>query len=299
MLQKLKLSLLKKIKTLPLDTYAKIHYEYYNGKKLNLENPVEFNEKIQWMKVYFHPPILNKLVDKYAVREYVEEKVGAQYLNDLISVYDKASDVDFNDLPNQFVIKGAHGCHYNLIVRDKNSLNKRKAQQLMRKWMRRNYYYKAGLEWAYKDVTPKLVAEKFLEEKGKTVLNDYKIFCFNGTPKFIQVDLERSLNDFRCYYDTEWNKLPFYTQNNPFYEGEVEKPENLEEMIVVAKKLADNFPFVRVDLYSINGKTIFGEMTFYPADARKEFIPEKYNKIIGDYMMLPTIPKGKSEIITI
>lgn len=284
------------MKFLPPETYIPIYYEYYLGKKLDLKNPVEFNQKIQWLKTYYHPDILTKLVDKYSVRDYVKEKVGEQYLNELIAVYDKASQVNFDELPDQFVIKGVHGFHFNLIVKDKSKLNRKKALFLMNKWMNKNQYYRGGFEWAYKNVPPRLIAEKFLKEMDKDVILDYKFFCFNGEPKFVQVDVERGINDQRAFYDLGWNKLEFYNKENKVYPGEIELPENFENMLYVAKTLADKFPFVRVDLYSINNKTIFGEMTFYPSDGRKDFHPLKYNKILGDYIKLPALPEGQKEI---
>lgn len=284
------------MKFLPPETYIPIYYEYYLGKKLDLKNPVEFNQKIQWLKTYYHPDILTKLVDKYSVRDYVKEKVGEQYLNELIAVYDKASQVNFDELPDQFVIKGVHGFHFNLIVKDKSKLNRKKALFLMNKWMNKNQYYRGGFEWAYKNVPPRLIAEKFLKEMDKDVILDYKFFCFNGEPKFVQVDVERGINDQRAFYDLDWNKLEFYNKENKVYPGEIEQPENFENMLYVAKTLADKFPFVRVDLYSINNKTIFGEMTFYPSDGRKDFHPLKYNKILGDYIKLPALPEGQKEI---
>lgn len=295
-IKKLLYGILKKMKFLPPETYIPIYYEYYLGKKLDLKNPVEFNQKIQWLKTYYHPDILTKLVDKYSVRDYVKEKVGEQYLNELIAVYDKASQVNFDELPDQFVIKGVHGFHFNLIVKDKSKLNRKKALFLMNKWMNKNQYYRGGFEWAYKNVPPRLIAEKFLKEMDKDVILDYKFFCFNGEPKFVQVDVERGINDQRAFYDLDWNKLEFYNKENKVYPGEIEQPENFENMLYVAKTLADKFPFVRVDLYSINNKTIFGEMTFYPSDGRKDFHPLKYNKILGDYIKLPALPEGQKEI---
>ena len=295
-MRKVLLTLLKRMKFLPQKLYIKIYYEYYSGKKLDYNNVTTFNEKISWLKAFYHKPILTQLVDKYAVRSYVEEKVGKKYLNDLLGVYDRANQVNFDQLPERFVIKGVHGFHYNLIVKDKSKLNRFKAKMLFRKWLSQNHYYRGGMEWAYKDVKPRLIAEKFLEEKGKEVLNDYKFFCFNGEPKFVQVDMDRGTNNYRCYYDLTWKKLSFNTEKNIFFEGDVQKPENFEEMLEVTKKLAGDFPFVRVDLYAVNGATIFGELTFYPTDARKKFVPEEYNKIIGDYISLPKIPVGKTEI---
>ena len=265
----------------------KVYYQYYTGKKLDLENPREFNEKIQWLKVYYKDPRLTQMVDKYSVRTYVKEKVGEKYLNDLLGVYERVKDVDFATLPDQFVIKGVHGCHFNLIVPDKSALVPWKARLLLKKWMSKNQYYRGGLEWAYKNVKPRLIAEAYLAEMGKKFINDYKFFCFNGKPQFLQVDMDRGEMDYRCYYDLNWKKLPFTTEKNTFYEGEVDRPENFEEMVSVATKLAENFPFVRVDLYNIDGRVLFGEMTFYPSDGRKQYIPEKYNRILGDYLTLP------------
>ena len=297
--KKLIYGLIKKLKFLPAPFYVKIYYEYYTKKKLDLDNPIEFNQKISWLKVYYHPPILTQLVDKYAVRAYVKDKIGEHYLNELYAVYTKASDVNFDTLPNQFVIKGVHGFRYNLIVPDKSKLNKRKAYYLMAKWMRQDHYKRGGLEWAYKNVPPRLIAEKFLSEMDKNVINDYKFFCFNGEPKFVQIDLDRGTNNFRAFYDTKWNKMDLFHEENPIYQDELKQPSNFNEMVDLARKLADRFPFVRVDFYSIDGQTIFGEMTFYPSDARKDFHPVEYNTILGNYIKLPELKAGQTEITTI
>lgn len=296
MLKKIRLGILKKMKFLPAPFYMKVYYEYYSGKKLNLKKPIEFNEKIQWLKVYYRMPILSELVDKYDVRSYVKKKVGSKYLNKLIGVYNKVSEVDFKKLPNKFVLKATHGYHFNLLVKDKSLLNNKKARFLMYKWMSKNQYWRGGLEWAYKNAKPKIIVEHFLEEIGKEDINDYKFFCFNGIPKFLHVDTDRGSKHSRAYYDLNWNKLPIKHDGISFIEGEIEKPLNFDEMIEVAAKLADKFPFVRVDLYNLSGKILFGEMTFYPADGRLEFFPEEYNKIIGDYIILPNIPEKKKYI---
>lgn len=289
--------LLKKLKFLPQDFYVKIYYEYYTGKKLDLENPKEFNAKIQWLKVYYRPKILNTLVDKYAVKKYVKEKIGARYLNETLAVYDKVSDVDFSKLPDQFVIKGVHGCHFNLIVSDKSKMNSFKSRLKLFKWMYRNQYYRGGLEWAYKDVKPRLLAEKYLSEMGKNIINDYKFYCFDGEPAFLQIDLGRGSEDNqKCFYDLQWKKLPFYKGKVAPFNGELKKPENFAEMIEVTRKLAYKFPFVRVDLYNINGKVFFGEMTFYPGDGRIDFYPDEYNRKIGDMLKLPKIKEGEKTV---
>ena len=296
-MRRLLVRILKKMRFLPPKMYVHFLYEYYTGKKLNLENPKEFNEKIQWLKVYYHPKILNQLVDKYAVREYVKEKIGPQYLNGFYAVYDTPEEVQFDKLPNQFVIKATHASSYNLIVDNKENINFKKAKKLFKKWLSINQYYRTGQEWAYKDVKPRLIAEKFLKNENQDSLIDYKFYCFSGTAKFLEVHLDRAQNHKRGFYDLDFKPLPFrYVSLKKSISTELEKPSNFEEMIKLSEILADKFPFVRVDFYSIEGKAIFGEMTFYPSDGRKDMIPDEYNLITGDYIKLPEL--GEKEVFT-
>lgn len=297
-LKKSTFRVLKNFKFLPNRSLLKVRYRYYTDEKLNLENPKKFNEKITWLKLHFHVPILTQLADKYLVREYVSKKIGDTYLNELYKVYYNVDAINFDELPNSFVLKGAHGSSLNLIVKDKNKLDIRAAKTTMHKWMKHCQYKKVGLEWAYKNIEPKIIAEKYLEEPGKDVLYDYKFFCFNGEPKFLQIDIERGIKDFRCFYDLDWNQLPFSVLNKTLFDCNVLKPSNFEEMKTFAKTLADNLPFVRVDFYSVNNKTIFGEMTFYPGDGKEIFSPHKYNSIVGNYLTLPKIP-DEHNIITV
>lgn len=297
-IRKLVLRVLKNFKIIPNKQLIKIRHEYYCGEKLNLDNPKTFNEKICWLKLYFHVPILTQLADKYLVRDYVSERIGEEFLNELYNVYYKVEDINFEELPNQFVLKGVHGSSLNIIVKDKSKLDIVKAKQTMRKWMKHCQYKKVGLEWAYKNIQPKIIAEKFLEEVGKGDINDYKFFCFNGEPKFLQIDIDRSINHYRCYYDLNWAKLPFTTIKKSYYKEDVEQPSNFEEMKRLAKILAANLPFARVDFYSVHGKTYFGEITFYPGDGKEDYTPCEYNKIVGDYLELPTIP-NQQQVITV
>ncbi len=290
------LGVLKKFKFLRPENYVKFYYEYYTGKKLDLENPVEFNEKIQWLKVYYRPKILNQLVDKYHVRSFVEEKIGPSYLNDLLMIAKKPGQINFNDLPKQFVVKGVHGCNFNLIVKDKDKLNKTKARLLFRKWLSKNQYYRGGLEWAYKDVPPLLIVEKYLEEPNKEVVDDYKFYCFDGKPMMVQIDIDRGIDHKGLYYDMNWNKLPFTKGVKKLYSGEIAKPKKFEEMVQLSAKLSNGFPFARVDFYYVNNQIYFGEMTFYPGDGRQDFKPQQYNKFVGDFLTLPKVPNGQKYI---
>lgn len=299
-IRKFGVKMLRKLKFLPPDIYAHFLYEHYTGKKLNLKNPKEFNEKIQWYKVFYHPKILNQLVDKYAVREYVEKKIGKIYLNELYSVYDNALEINYDDLPDQFVIKATHASSYNLIVKNKKKLNINKTNKLLNKWLNKNQYYRTGQEWAYKDVKPRLIIEKFLKDGDNDSLIDYKFYCFTGEVKFVEIHFNRADNHKRGFFDLDLKPLPFrYVSLEKSISSEVTKPSNFEEMITLSKKLSDKFPFVRVDFYAISGKSVFGEMTFYPSDGRKDFIPDEYNAIIGEYFKLPNLEKDQKEIVEI
>ena len=267
------------------------------GKRLNLKKPVEFNEKIQWYKVFYHPKILNKLVDKFAVRAYVEEKIGEKYLNEIYGVYERPEEVAFKDLPSQFVVKATHTSSHNLIVTDKKKVDTNAANKLFKKWLGKNQYYRTGQEWAYKDVKPRLIAEKYLKEDERSSLIDYKFYCFDGVAKFLEVHLDRTDNHKRGFFDLEFKPLPFrYVSIEKSITTEIEEPSNLQEMKELSEILADRLPYVRVDFYSIKGKAIFGEMTFYPSDGRKDFVPDEYNTIIGEYMKLPQLKKGQKLI---
>lgn len=213
--KKIILRLLKNFKFLPPKIYIPLQYEYVTGNKLNLKNPKTFNEKIQWYKLNYKNPILRKLVDKYNVREFVSDKIGEKYLNTLLGVYETPNEIDFEKLPNKFVLKCVHGSGYNICVKDKSSLDIVKTKKILEKWQKKNFYNK-GKEWAYKGIKPLIIAEKFLEEFEKEVINDYKFFCFDGKIKFIQIDIERQIKNYRCYYNTNWEKLNFCTEKNCF-----------------------------------------------------------------------------------
>ena len=289
--------MLRKMTFLPQKQYLHYSYEYNTKKALNLDNPIEFNEKIQWYKIFYHPKILTQLVDKYAVRAYVEAKIGSQYLNELFGVYDSPEEINYDQLPEKFIIKATHASSYNLIIRDKNKIDKAEISKLFGKWLAKCQYKRTGQEWAYKNVPHRLIAEKLLKDEGGISLIDYKFYCFNGEAKFLEVHLDREQDHKRGFYDLNFKPLPFrYVKLEKSITSKINKPSNLDEMKRLSEVLAAKFPYVRVDFYSIEGKAIFGEMTFYPSDGRKDFIPDEYNKIIGDYITLPKLKKGQKEI---
>jgi len=295
-LKKFMLRQLKKMTFLPSKIYVRFLYEYFTGKKLNLMNPVEFNEKIQWYKVFYRKKTLTQLSDKYEVRSFIEEKIGVNYLNELYGVYDNPYDIPFDSLPEKFVIKATHASGYNLIVKNKAELNIPRAKNKFKKWLSINQYYRTGQEWAYKNITPRLVVEAYIEEEGRSAPSDYKFYCFNGKAKFIKLHIDRLSTHREGFYDLNFEPCPFTKVKDlepPSEQEMLEKPDNLKDMIAIAETLASDFPFVRVDLYSVQNRIIFGEMTFYPSDGRKDFYPDKYNKVIGDYFVLPKIPANQ------
>ena len=261
------------------------------GYKLNLDTPQTFNEKLQWLKLYDRNPDYTKMVDKYEVRKYIKEKIGEEYLIPLIDVYDKFDDIDFDKLPNQFVIKCTHDSGGLVICKDKNNLHVKAAKKKINKFMKRNYY-KVHREWPYKNVKPRIIIEKYMEDTKAKELVDYKFMCFDGEPKLSFTCSERYNNGLKVtFFDLDWNKLPF-ERHYPSSNKKIIKPINYDLMLKFSKILSDDIPFVRVDWYEINGKLYFGELTFYPGSGYEEFTPSKYDKIIGDFIKLDG---GKNE----
>ncbi|MFT6984901.1 MAG: hypothetical protein ACJAT7_000702 [Psychromonas sp.] len=263
-----------------------IKKKYYSvhKKELNLKNPILFNEKIQWLKLNYRKKALTLCADKYAVREYVSNILGDDVLNELYGVYNDVNEIDFNSLPKEFVLKVTHGSGQNLITQNKESIDWAYEKKQLNFYMHSNHYLE-GREWVYKNIPPRIICEKYLDENGKPPV-DYKFFCFNGEPRFIQLDLDRFDSHKRNMYDTNWNALPFEFQHQRDL-ADFERPKCLELMLTYAQKLAGDFPFARVDFYLVNGKIIFGEITFHPEQGLGRFIPESYNMMLGKQLNLP------------
>lgn len=257
--------------------YIKKRFLKIFGYNIDFKCPKSFNEHIQCLKLSDRNPRYTKLADKYEVRKYVEGRVGEQFLNELYGAWNSPHDIRFRDLPNQFVLKATHGSSWNIICDDKNKMDIRWLDSQLRMWLSCNYY-KRGFEWVYKDIPPMIICEKFL---GHEIL-DFKFFCFNGTPRFIQVDIDRYKNHRRAIYDLQWN-LQAFTIHYEQYREHIERPKKLDEMIELASKLSQSIPFVRVDFYSIEDQTIFGEMTFFPGNGFELFDPIEYDQIIGRF----------------
>ena len=265
-------------------------FEQKLGRNLNLDNPTKYNDKIQWLKLYWRDSLAPTCVDKYAVRDIIKEKIGDKYLNDLIEVYDSVDEIDLSQLPKSFVLKGTHGSGYNIICKNKNDMNWKNEFKKMRRWMRNNYYLRTR-EWVYKDIKPRIICEKYLEEKESGELKDYKIFCFNGEPQIIQVDIGRYTDHKRNYYDLNWNFLNIEIDGASDPKVKIPTPGNLEEMLELSRILSKEFPHVRVDFYIVEGKVIFGELTFFHGDGLYKFNPPEFEKEMGDWIELPNKTK--------
>ncbi|MBD8591098.1 glycosyl transferase [Peribacillus simplex] len=270
----------------PDKTFLKLVYLGQTGKKLNIDNPQTFNEKLQWIKLYDRKTRYNTYADKYAVRKYVEETIGAKYLIPLYYVYDSVEDIDWEKLPDKFVLKCTHGSGSNIICEDKNSLDIEECKIKLNYWMKKNWYW-FGREWSYKDIKPRIICEKYMVDESETELKDYKIFCFNGEPKLIQVDFNRHIEHKRNLFTTNWQyidaKIKYPTQSS----FNISKPNRLDDMLKCARALSSNIPHLRVDFYSINDQVYFGEMTFYHGSGFEKFEPESLALKMGSWIELP------------
>lgn len=260
-------------------------YQAFIGHKCNFDTPKTFTEKIQWLKLHDRRDVYTQCADKFAVRKYVEEKIGSQYLIPLLFVTDNYKEINENTIPDiPCIIKTTHDSGGTYLIQDKKNANIPKLQKELKKRLSKNFYY-LNREWEYKNIKPQVIIEKLLKDNsGNDQLNDYKIYCFNGKPKFIQTIFDRGVNTKEDWYDTEWNLLDvsYFSPNKKY----VEKPKLLPELLAVAKKLAKDFPYVRVDLYITNNQIYFGELTFRPYGGFMKFQPESFDLELGQYLNL-------------
>lgn len=266
------------------ETYIRIRFFIKYGRLLNLKNPDTFFAKINWLKLNQKGARFTKIVDKYEVRNHIKEKIGPEYLIELLGVYNSAETVDFQKLPDAFVLKPTHGSDWVLLCKDKGDLDITAAKKTMQTWLKSNYYKMWG-EYIYKDVPPRIVCEKMLTNLDGSTIVDYKIYCFNGVPKFIHTDKDKYKNHTLDYYDLEWNRLPFGLLFPRSKDG-IPKPKSLQKMIEIATTLSEDFKFVRVDLYEVNGRIYFGELTFYPCNGFGNFYPPSMDYELGKLINL-------------
>lgn len=276
---------------LPDDLYLKIKYRLTMGRKLDLNNPETFNQKLQWLKLYDRKPEYTQMVDKYEVRKYIKEIIGEEYLIPLLGVYDSFEEIDFDNLPDEFVLKPNHTSGDIFICKNKSKIDYKKLKKEVNRWLKREYYW-LHREWPYKNVKPRILCEKYLVDESGKELIDYKFMCFNGEVKCIFVCSNRNspLGLNIDIYNVDWNLMPFGRPNSPRTGVKIPKPRNFNKMIEFAEKLAKDIPFIRVDFYEVDGHLYFGELTFYPTSGFGKFTPEYYDDILGSWLKL-TIEK--------
>ena len=273
----------------PDKLYLQMMYYFKTGKKLDLRNPQTFGDKIQWLKLYNRREEYRTIADKFAVKEYVSKIIGDNYIIPTLGVWDKPEDVDFDSLPRQFVLKTTHGggnCGV-IICKDKTTLDKTAVIFQLKKSMKQNIY-RTLREWQYKHIRPRIIAEQYLSD-GRGELRDYKFYCFNGEPMYCQVMNGRREKMTVDFYDMEWLHMPFsgFGKNYPHADIENPIPVNFLEMRRISRLLSKGNPFMRIDLYECNKKLFFGEMTLFPASGMGSFLPQDWNQIMGNLIILP------------
>lgn len=270
---------------LPDRLYIKIKFRLVTGYKLNLDNPQSFNEKLQWLKFNDIHREYSTMVDKASAKNYVALKVGVKYIIPTYGVYDSVYEIDWTSLPNQFVLKSTGDSGGVVVCKDKERLNVQRTIKNLKARAKKSYYV-YNKEYPYKYIKPRYIAEAYLTDESGYELKDYKFFCFNGVPRFVQIDFDRYISHKRNVYDANWNLLDLQIKFPKGHERVFEKPANYEEMLHVASKLSEGIPHVRIDLYNVNGKIYFGEMTFFHGSGMESFIPVEWDYKFGEYINL-------------
>lgn len=272
------------------ETYLRLQFRLRMGRKLNLKNPITFNEKLQWLKLYDRRPEYTMMVDKVKVKDYVASVLGSEYVIPTLGVWDDPDKIDFDILPDRFVLKCNHNSGLGMyICKDKSRMDVDKVKAELRKGLKQDYYL-ANREWPYKDVPRRILAEQYIDPAPNVQdLPDYKWYCFNGEPKFCQVIQDRNTCETIDFYDAEWNHQEFIGLAPDVANAKKtqDKPANLATHLRIARELSKDIPFARIDLYETGNRTFFGEVTLYPAAGFGNFRPDQYNEMIGQMVKLP------------
>lgn len=257
-------------------------------RKINFKNPVSFTEKLQWLKLYDRNPEYTTMVDKYLVKDYVAKKIGSEHIIPLLGVWDKFEDIDFEQLPDQFVLKCTHDSAGLVICRDKSRFDILKAKKIINRSLKRNFFY-AAREWPYKNVKPRIIAEKYMEDPVTKNLPDYKFFCFDGKVKamFVATDRFSKTEETKFdFFDSSYHRLPI-KNGHPNSDTPPKKPASFDEMKRYAELLSKGIPHVRCDFYEVGGTVYFGELTFYHFGGLVPFEPDEWDRTFGSWIKLP------------
>ena len=273
---------------MPDEAYLRRYFRAAMGKELDLEHPQTFNEKCQWLKLHDRKPEYTKMADKIEAKKYVASILGEEYIIPTLGVWDSPDEIDFDALPEQFVLKCNHNSGLGMcICKDKSVLNIKNVKKGLKRGLKQDYYL-TGREWPYKNVPRKIIAEQFMKS-DESGLTDYKVHCFNGEPKLILVCKDRFSKTglTEDFFSERWEHLDIRRPTHPNASNKTAEPEELSEMLTLARKLSENIPFLRVDFYIIEHKVYFSELTFYPASGFEKFVPEEWDSILGSYLQLP------------
>ena len=263
----------------------KLKYRLIMKRKLDLKNPKTFNEKLNWIKLYYRKPIMTTMADKYEVKKYVSGIIGDEYVIPSIAIYNRWKEINFDSLEAPFVLKTTHSSGVIAVVKDKESFDFETAKKKFNKSLKENYFYSCR-EWPYKDIKPRIIVEQFIKDSKEDNLPVYKFFCFDGEPYLVQtIKNDKTSYETIDYFDMNWERLDL-KQNFENSEVPLSKPSNFEEMKQLAAKLSKGFPFVRVDLYSVDGKVYFSEFTFFSDAGYQRFYPDKWDLILGEKIKL-------------
>lgn len=284
----LKLAELGKCDGLSDEEFIRRKWKAVTGTKLNLESPKTYNEKLQWLKLHDKSYDYAIMADKYKVKSYVAKIIGEDYIIPTLGVWENFQDIDFDILPNSFVLKTTHDSGGVIVVSDKTRFDIEAARRKLSSSLRRNYYYH-GREWAYKNIHPRIIAEEYLVDESKYELKDYKLFAFNGKVKLIEVDFNRAVAHKCNIYTPDWKLVNGFIGYPPDFDKIIPRPQKLDEMILIAKKLSKGIAHVRVDMYSVYDKVYFGEMTFYHGSGLTVIKPESLNRKMGDWIDLSLV----------
>lgn len=267
--------------------FLEMYFPMKMGYKLDLDNPKSMNEKLNWIKINDRKPQYVRMVDKVEAKKYIAEKLGTdKYIIPTLGVYNTVDEIDISKLPDQFVLKCTHDSGGVVICEGKDKFDWEKGKTVLAKGLKKNYFW-LNREWPYKQVKPRIIAEEYKVDESGWQLKDYKVFCFNGVPKFVEVDYDRYVGHKLNVYDLDWNYIDFYMTSHNDPNVKIGKPEKLKEMLEVAKKLSEGTYFLRVDFYSIYSELYVGELTLTPGSGMIGFYPKEYDWKVGEMLKLP------------
>lgn len=260
-------------------SFSRFQYFWNHFHFPNLEEPTGFNEKIIWLKLHYRDPLLKVCADKFQVRDYVAQTLDESFLIPLVAVWESPDDIDEATLPDRCILKATHGSGWNVVYKRHDKTEFGAVREQLRQWLAMDFY-EVGREWCYKEISPRILCESFLSGPDGDSPWDYKLFCYHGEPKFVQVDYNRFGKHTRALYDTHWKRLNCSLEY-PAHRIDTDRPAALGLMLEASRKLSQPFPFCRVDFYEVSGRVYFGELTFYPGKGVERFRPRDYDYVFG------------------